>query len=89
MDRKKILDKVTEIIAFQMNIDKGRIDEGQLFINDLGADSLDLVEILFEIEEAFDLNISDGQAEKLKTIKLMVDYLEENTTKEEHKCQEE
>ena len=87
MDRQKILEKVTEIIAFQMNIDQNRIEEGQLFLNDLGCDSLDLVEILFEFEDNFDLDISDEIAEGFKTVKLAVDYIEENSKREDYKCQ--
>lgn len=89
MNREKILDKVVEITAFQLNSDKERIEEGQTFINDLGCDSLDCIEMLFEFEDNFDLNISDETAEGLKTIKQAVDYIEENSKREDYKCQEE
>jgi acyl carrier protein len=87
MDREKILNKLLEILAFQLNIDKERIKEGNDFRHDLGCDSLDLIEILMVSEDEFDLNVSDEIALKWKTVKLMVDYLVENVKREEYKCQ--
>jgi len=68
--------KVKEIIAEQLNQDAGGIDNAANFVNDLGADSLDVVELVMAFEEAFDLEIPDEDAEKIQTVQDAVTYIE-------------
>jgi acyl carrier protein len=68
--------KVKEIIAEQLNQDAGAIDNSAHFVNDLGADSLDVVELVMAFEEAFDLEIPDEDAEKMQTVQDAISYVE-------------
>jgi acyl carrier protein len=68
--------KVKEIIAEQLNQDAGGIDVSAHFVNDLGADSLDVVELVMAFEEAFDLEIPDEDAEKIQTVQDAISYIE-------------
>jgi acyl carrier protein len=68
--------KVKEIIAEQLNQDAGGIDNSAHFVNDLGADSLDVVELVMAFEEAFDLEIPDEDAEKMQTVQDAISYVE-------------
>jgi len=68
--------KVKEIIAEQLNQDAGSIDSSAHFVNDLGADSLDVVELVMAFEEAFDLEIPDEDAEKIQTVQDAISYIE-------------
>lgn len=68
--------KVKEIIAEQLNQDAGGIDTAAHFVNDLGADSLDVVELVMAFEEAFDLEIPDEDAEKIQTVQDAISYIE-------------
>ena len=72
-----IFDKVKEIIADQLGIDEEEIVSDASFIDDLGADSLDLVELIMALEEEFDMEIPDEDAEKIKTVGDAVDYIKE------------
>jgi acyl carrier protein len=67
--------KVKEIIAEQLNQDAEGIDATAHFVNDLGADSLDVVEMVMAFEEAFDLEIPDEDAEKIQTVQDAINYL--------------
>ncbi len=69
--------KVKEIIAEQLNQDADGIDTASHFVNDLGADSLDVVEMVMAFEEAFDLEIPDEDAEKIQTVQDAIKYLSE------------
>jgi len=60
--------KVRDIIVEQLGVDAERVKEGASFIDDLGADSLDIVELIMAMEEEFDVEIPDEDAEKLKTV---------------------
>ncbi len=71
--------KVKEIIAEQLNVDENEISPNTSFSDDLGADSLDLVELIMALEEEFDLEISDEEAEKIQNVKEAVEYIEKNT----------
>jgi acyl carrier protein len=77
MDRKEIEEKVKEIIVSQLNVSEDEITESASFIDDLGADSLDTVELVMQFEEEFDIEIPDEDAEKLTTVGKAIDYLEE------------
>lgn len=71
-------DKVKEIITKQMGIKNEQITKETSFINDLGADSLDTVELIMEFEDAFDMNIPDEDAEKIRTVGDAIKYIEEH-----------
>ncbi|MGC9336985.1 MAG: acyl carrier protein [Candidatus Cloacimonadia bacterium] len=77
MDRKEIQEKVKEIIVSQLNVSEDEVTESASFIDDLGADSLDTVELVMQFEEEFDIEIPDEDAEKLTTVGKAIDYLEE------------
>ncbi len=68
--------KVKQIIVEQLGVDEGQVDNTASFVDDLGADSLDLVELIMAFEEAFDLDIPDEDAEKISTVKDAIDYIE-------------
>ena len=69
--------KVKEIIMERLGVSEEKITPEASFINDLGADSLDTVELMMELEEAFGVSIEDEEAEKIQTVKDAIDYLEE------------
>jgi len=71
-------DKVFEIVAERMGVKKEDISKETSFITDLGADSLDQVELIMELEDQFDLNIPDEDAENIQTIGDAVKYIEEH-----------
>jgi acyl carrier protein len=68
--------KVKEIIMEKLGVSEEKITPEASFINDLGADSLDTVELMMELEEAFGVSIEDEEAEKIQTVKDAVEYLE-------------
>jgi acyl carrier protein len=68
--------KVKQIIVEQLGVDEAQVDSTASFVDDLGADSLDIVELIMAFEEAFDLDIPDEEAEKIGTVKDAVDYIE-------------
>ena len=68
--------KVTEIIVDKLGVDESKITPNAHFINDLGADSLDQVELVMQLEEEFDLEISDEEAENLTDVSKVIDFLE-------------
>ena len=79
-DRKDTANKVIEIVAEKLNLDKNSFDENTTF-KDLGADSLDIVEIIMSFEEEFGIEIKDEEAEKIKTIGEAVDMIQKVRTK--------
>jgi acyl carrier protein len=72
--------KVIDLIAGELNVNKQEIRQESTF-NDMGADSLDMVEIIMKLEEQFGIEISDDQAERLKTVKDVVTYVQTHRTK--------
>lgn len=70
-----VQDKVKQIIVEQLGVDEGQVDPTASFVDDLGADSLDIVELVMAFEEAFDLDIPDEDAEKIATVKDAIDYI--------------
>ncbi|MFO7899848.1 MAG: acyl carrier protein [Planctomycetota bacterium] len=74
-----VADKVYEIVAERMGVKQEDLSEQTSFITDLGADSLDQVELIMEFEDGFDLTIPDEDAEKIETIGDAVKYIEEHT----------
>ena len=71
-------EKVKQIIVEQLQVDEAEVTPGASFQEDLGADSLDVVELVMQFEEAFDIEIPDEDAEKIKTVKDAIDYIEKN-----------
>jgi len=68
--------KVKQIIVEQLGVDENQVDNSASFVDDLGADSLDIVELVMAFEEAFDIDIPDEDAEKIVTVKDAIDYIE-------------
>ena len=68
-------DTVKQIIVEQLGVDEGEVTPNASFVDDLGADSLDTVELVMAFEEAFDIEIPDEEAEKIKTVKNAIDYI--------------
>ena len=75
VDVEAIEKKVIKIISDQMGVDKSEVTREVSFINDLSADSLDIVELVMEFEDEFDISIPDEEAEKIQTIGAAVDYV--------------
>ena len=71
-----MLDKIKTIVAEQLGVDESQVTEDASFIDDLGADSLDTVELIMAFEEAFDVEIPDEDAQNIKTVKDVIDYIE-------------
>ncbi|HRU44539.1 MAG TPA: acyl carrier protein [Spirochaetota bacterium] len=71
-------DKVKSIISERLSIDESKITMGSSFIDDLGADSLDTVELIMRLEEAFGIQIPDEDAEKIATVGDAVKYIDEH-----------
>ncbi len=72
-------EKVKQIIAEQLNVELSDLENSKSFINDLGADSLDIVELVMAMEEEFDVEIPDDQAEKIQTVGDAIQYVKDNT----------
>ena len=71
--------KVKQIIVEQLGVDETQVDNNASFVEDLGADSLDIVELVMAFEEAFEIEIPDEDAEKIATVKDAIDYIESRT----------
>lgn len=78
MARQEIFEEVAKIVAEELTIDVSEVKAESRFIEDLGADSLDQVELIMKLEEDFDTEIPEGDAEKIKTVGDAVDYIEQN-----------
>jgi acyl carrier protein len=79
MADKNVDEKVKQIIVEQLGVDEGEVTPSASFVDDLGADSLDTVELVMAFEEAFDIEIPDEDAEKIKTVKDSIDYIQKNS----------
>ncbi|HEX4021486.1 MAG TPA: acyl carrier protein [Acidobacteriaceae bacterium] len=71
-------EKVKQIIVEQLQVDEAEVTPGASFQEDLGADSLDVVELVMQFEEAFDIEIPDEDAEKIKTVQDAINYINEH-----------
>lgn len=69
-------ERVKQIIVEQLGVDEGQVDKTASFVDDLGADSLDIVELVMAFEEAFDIDIPDEDAEKIATVNDAINYIE-------------
>lgn len=70
--------RVKAIIVDKLGVDESEVTPNASFTNDLGADSLDTVELIMELEKEFGMSIPDDQAEKISTVKDAIDYIENN-----------
>ena len=74
-------ERVKQIIVEQLGVDEAQVEDNASFVDDLGADSLDIVELVMAFEEAFELEIPDEDAEKIATVKDAVTYIENKSAK--------
>ena len=75
---KELVEKVKQIISEQLGVEEAEVTPGASFVDDLGADSLDTVELVMALEESFDLEIPDEAAEKIRTVQDAIDYIEKH-----------
>jgi len=73
-----ILEEVIEVVCEQLDAEAGNVTADSKFVEDLGADSLDVVELVMALEEKFDLEIPDEEAENIQTVANAVKYIEDN-----------
>jgi len=73
--------KVKQIIVEQLGVDEAQVDSSASFVDDLGADSLDIVELVMAFEEDFEMDIPDEDAAKITTVKDAIDYIEAKQAK--------
>lgn len=78
MNEQEIFEKVKAIVVEQLGVEEGNVTKEATFVDDLSADSLDIVELVMALEEEFDLEIPDNEAEKIVTVGDVVKYIEEN-----------
>ena len=71
-----MLDKIKSIVVDQLGVDEDQVTEDASFVDDLGADSLDTVELIMAFEEEFDIEIPDEDAQKIKAVKDVIEYIE-------------
>jgi len=71
-------EKIKQIIVDQLGVEPSDVTENASFVDDLGADSLDRVELIMAFEEAFDLEIPDEEAEKISTVEDVIEYVQKN-----------
>lgn len=78
MSTEEVFEKVKGIIVEQLGVAEASVTMEASFIDDLGADSLDIVELIMALEEEFDLQIPDSEAEKISTVGDVVEYIKNN-----------
>ena len=78
MSDQEIFEKVKKIVVEQLGVDENLVKEEATFIDDLSADSLDIVELVMSLEEAFEMEIPDTEAEKIVTVGDVVQYIKSN-----------
>ncbi len=76
-----IASRVKKLIVEKLGVEENEVVPEASFTNDLGADSLDTVELIMELEKEFDISIPDDQAEKISTVGEAIDYIEKNPSK--------
>jgi len=77
--QKEMIEKVKQIIAEQLGVEEAEVTPSASFVDDLGADSLDTVELVMALEENFDIEIPDDAAEKIRTVQDAIDYIEKHS----------
>jgi len=80
-----IAERVSKIIVDKLGVDESEVTPDASFTNDLGADSLDTVELIMEFEKEFDISIPDEKAENIQTVGQAIEYIEENSESKSHK----
>ena len=78
MSNEEIFEKVKAIVVEQLGVEEENVKEEATFVDDLSADSLDIVELVMQIEEEFDVEIADADAEKIVTVGDVVEYIKNN-----------
>ncbi len=78
MNEQEIFEKVKVIVVEQLGVEEEKVTKEATFVDDLAADSLDIVELVMSIEEEFDIEIDDSEAEKIVTIGDVVEYIKNN-----------
>jgi acyl carrier protein len=76
--KKEVVEKVRQIISEQLGVDEAEVTPSASFIDDLGADSLDQVELIMALEEAFHMEVGDEDAEKMLTVQNAIEYIEKH-----------
>ncbi len=71
-----LIDDIKEVVVEQLSVDAAEVKEDSKFVEDLGADSLDVVELVMALEEKFDIEIPDEEAEKIQTVQDVITYIE-------------
>lgn len=71
-----LLEDIIEVVVEQLSVDAGEVKVESKFVEDLGADSLDVVELVMALEEKFDIEIPDEEAEKIQTVQNVLDYVD-------------
>lgn len=75
MSREEVFEKVRSIVSEQLDVPEEKVTEDARFQEDLGADSLDVVELVMKMEDSFDIEVPEEDAEKIQTVKEVVDYI--------------
>jgi len=78
MEREEILEKVKVVIVEQLSVEEDDVTEDASFVDDLGADSLDIVELVMALEDKFGISIPDEEAENIKTVGNAVEFISAN-----------
>ncbi|NQT80179.1 MAG: acyl carrier protein [Candidatus Aminicenantes bacterium] len=81
MEREELLKKIKAIVSDKLSISEDQVTEEASFIDDLGADSLDTVELVMALEDEFNMDIPDEEAEKMTTVGKAIDYILSNVSK--------
>ncbi len=76
-----VLEKIKKIVAEQLDVDPEQVVSEASFVDDLGADSLDLTELIMAMEDEFGMEIDDEEAQKLRTVQDVINYIEANLKK--------
>jgi acyl carrier protein len=76
--KKEVVEKVRQIVSEQLGVDEAEVTPSASFVDDLGADSLDQVELVMALEEAFNMEVGDEDTEKMLTVQNAIDYVDKH-----------